>query len=64
MSVGFGFFLEMTQEEAVAFIAKRIELLNSKVKQLDESSANIQVDIKLMLNTLAQLQNLEAVIGK
>lgn len=54
----------MTQEEAVAFIAKRIELLNSKVKQLDESSANIQVDIKLMLNTLAQLQNLEAVIGK
>nr|CAG4650683.1 EOG090X0MWD [Sida crystallina] len=58
VSVGYGFFLELTHDEAVKFIAKRVALLNGKLKKLDQQSATINADIKIVLDILAQLQNL------
>lgn len=58
ISVGFGFFLELTHLEAFSFIAKKVELLNKRVKAFEEESSQINADIKMMLNTLGQLQGL------
>ena len=56
--MGFGFFLELTREEAISFIPKKVELLKERLKQLEDTSANIEADIKTMLGILADLQNL------
>nr|CAG4643669.1 EOG090X0MWD [Ilyocryptus agilis] len=58
IAVGFGFFLELTAEEACTFISKKVDLLNEKVKFLEEESSHISADIKMMLNNLGQLQGL------
>nr|CAG4636720.1 EOG090X0MWD [Eubosmina coregoni]SVE70223.1 EOG090X0MWD [Eubosmina coregoni] len=58
VSVGFGFNLELTHAETFTFIEKKVELLNQRVKALEEEAIQINTDIKLMLGTLAQLQNL------
>ncbi len=58
VAVGFGFFLELTREEAISFIPKKVELLKERLKQLEDTSANIEADIKTMLGILADLQNL------
>lgn len=58
VSVGFGFFLELNGEEACRFIDKKVDLLNQRVKVLEEESCHIRSDIKMMLNNLGQLQGL------
>ena len=56
VAVGFGFFLELTHEEAISFIPKKIELLKETLKQLEDTSANIEAHIRTMLANLADLQ--------
>nr|CAG4642248.1 EOG090X0MWD [Eurycercus lamellatus] len=58
VSVGFGFFLELTHEETSSFVAKKVALLEERVKSLEEESSHINADIKMMLNTLGHLQGL------
>lgn len=58
VSVGFGFNLELTHDETFIFIEKKVELLNQRVKALEEEASQINSDIKMMLGNLAQLQNL------
>jgi len=60
VSVGFGFNLELTHDETFIFIEKKVELLNQRVKALEEEASQINSDIKVMLGNLAQLQNLFA----
>ena len=57
--VGFGFFLELTHPEAFNFIEKKVELLQDRVKLLEEESIQIKADIKMLLHTLAELQGLK-----
>nr|SVE73986.1 EOG090X0MWD [Daphnia atkinsoni] len=56
VSVGFGFFLELTRSETCDFITKKVEQLGERVKVLEEEASHINTDIKMMLNTLGQLQ--------
>nr|CAG4641406.1 EOG090X0MWD [Eulimnadia texana] len=58
VSVGFGFFVELTLAEAVEFIDKKVALLEEKLKQLSNESAEIKADINVFLDQLAQLQNI------
>nr|CAG4637553.1 EOG090X0MWD [Ceriodaphnia reticulata]SVE73356.1 EOG090X0MWD [Ceriodaphnia reticulata] len=58
VSIGYGFFLELTHHEACSFITKKIKQINERVKALEEEATHINADIKMMLNTLAQLQGI------
>nr|SVE75555.1 EOG090X0MWD [Daphnia dolichocephala] len=58
VSVGFGFFLELTHPEACSFIIKKVEQLGERVKVLEDEASHINADIKMMLNTLGQLQGI------
>ena len=58
VDVGFGFFLELTQDEALDFIGKKNQLLETKAKALTEESTKIKTNIKLVINGLRELQGL------
>nr|SVE76188.1 EOG090X0MWD [Daphnia hispanica] len=60
VAVGFGFFLELTRAEACDFIAKKVEQIGERVKILEEEASHINTDIRMMLNTLGQLQGVIA----
>lgn len=49
VKVGFGFFLEMTHDEALAFIEKKVSMINSKIDVLTKDAAKIKAHIKLVL---------------
>lgn len=49
VKVGFGFFLEMTHDEALAFIEKKVSVINSKIDVLTKDAAKIKAHIKLVL---------------
>ena len=58
VSIGYQFFLELTHLEATKFIAEKVKLIDKRVKALEEEASHINADIKIMLNTLAKLQDL------
>jgi prefoldin subunit 5 len=58
VSIGFGFFLELTRAEACNFITKKVDQISKRVKALEEEAFHINADIKMMLTTLGQLQGL------
>ena len=58
LSVGFGFFLNLTPKEALAFIDKKVDLLNQRNKALENEAIQINADIKLVLSSLSKLQGL------
>lgn len=58
VSIGYQFFLELTHAEATKFIKEKVKQINERVKVLEEEASRINADIKSMLDTLAQLQNL------
>nr|SVE74610.1 EOG090X0MWD [Daphnia barbata] len=58
VSVGYGFFLELTHPEACSFIGKKVEQLRECAKVLEDEASHINADIKMMLNTLGQLQGI------
>lgn len=49
VKVGFGFFLEMTHDEALAFIEKKVSMINSKIDVLTKDAAKVKAHIKLVL---------------
>lgn len=56
VAVGLGFFVEFTHQEALDFIAKKVEQLTGKGQQLTEQASLINARIKLVLDALRELQ--------
>lgn len=56
VSIGLGFHLEMNLEEAIDFIDSKVDRLMEKSKQLSNQAALINGRIKLVMETLRELQ--------
>ena len=56
VAVGFGVFVELTHEEALRFIDKKVALLNSRAETLTEKACQIKARIRLVLDALQELQ--------
>lgn len=56
--VGYGYFVQMTLEEALDFIEKKTKVLSDKSQVLTKDSAKIKAHIKLVLEGLNEIQNL------
>jgi prefoldin alpha subunit len=59
VDVGLGFFLELTHNEAMAFIDDKTKLLEKKAEILTGESSKIKSNIKLVLHALRELQGLK-----
>jgi len=59
MAIHYGFYLEMTHDEAFKFIEKKVKLLNGYVDELKLKEAEIKANIKFVLEGLREIQNLE-----
>lgn len=59
VAIGFGFFLEMTFDEALKFIDKKVKLLNKNVDELNQKASEIKANIKFVLEGLKEMQNLQ-----
>nr|XP_022296657.1 protein UXT-like [Crassostrea virginica] len=59
VSVGYGFFLEMTHDEALSFIEKKVSRINSNIETLTKDAVKIKAHIKLVLQGLQEIQNLD-----
>ncbi|CAD5115928.1 DgyrCDS4858 [Dimorphilus gyrociliatus] len=59
ISIGFGFFLEMTPEEALKFIDEKCTYLNEQSDLLSKQCISIKARIKLVLEGLRELQNIK-----
>lgn len=53
------FFVELTHDEAIAFIEKKTKLLDKKTDKLTQASTKIKANIKLVLHGLRELQGLD-----
>uniref|UniRef100_A0A3P8U8X6 Protein UXT n=1 Tax=Amphiprion percula TaxID=161767 RepID=A0A3P8U8X6_AMPPE len=58
VAVGFGFFVEMTHDEALRFIDKKTSQLTGFTEQLTKDSAKIKANIRMVLEGLRELQGL------
>ena len=56
VDVGLGFFVELTHDEALAFIEKKTKFLEIKTERLTKDSTKIKANIKLVLQGLRELQ--------
>ena len=63
VAIGFGFFVEMTLEEAAAFIKKKTEQLGVSGKELTEKVAVVKANIRMVLEGLRELQQLDTYDG-
>jgi prefoldin alpha subunit len=59
IAIGYGFFLEMTLQEAVKFIDKKIKILTATTEELSNQAAIIKANIRLVLQGLKEIQNLD-----
>lgn len=58
VAVGYGFFVEMTHDEALRFIDKKTSQLTAFTEQLTKDSAKIKANIRMVLEGLRELQGL------
>ncbi|XP_070191518.1 protein UXT-like [Littorina saxatilis] len=58
VSVGFGFFVEFTFEEAVRFIDKKTAFLTEKTEDLTKTASEIKAHIKIVLEGLREIQSI------
>ena len=56
LEVGLQCFLELTLDEALMFIEKRVEMYNRHLEALVQSSAKVKAHIKLTLYMIDQLK--------
>ena len=59
VSVGLGFFLELTLEEALQFLEKKDRALSKEADRLTEDCSQLKANIKLVLGGLRELQNID-----
>jgi len=57
VAVGLGHYVELTMEEALRFVDKRVNLLNIQIEKLKKDSAKTKAMIKLVLGGLQELQS-------
>jgi prefoldin alpha subunit len=55
IDVGHDFFVEMSGDEACAFIEQKIELLEEKLKVLNQEGANFQGQIRFAMEAIREL---------
>ncbi|XP_063289137.1 protein UXT [Pelobates fuscus] len=58
VALGFGFYAELTLDEALKFIEKKSKMLTEISEQLTKDAANIKAHIRLVLEGLRELQDL------
>jgi prefoldin alpha subunit len=58
ISIGYGFYLEMTLKEALKFIEKKIKFLNDIIDELTQQANKIKANIRIVLEGLKEIQNL------
>ncbi|XP_061470424.1 protein UXT [Rhineura floridana] len=58
VALGYGFFVELTLPEALAFIEKKNKLLTELSEALTKDSAKIKANIRMVLEGLRELQGL------
>ncbi|XP_068605322.1 protein UXT [Brachionichthys hirsutus] len=58
VAVGYGFFVEMSHDEALRFIDKKTNQLTAFTEQLTKDSAKIKANIRMVLEGLRELQGL------
>jgi len=58
ISVGMGFFLEMTLTEALEFIKKKDDGLTREAEALTQQATKVKANIKLVILGLKELQNI------
>lgn len=56
--VGYGYYVQMTLDEACVFVDKRILLLKNKSEYLTRQSGKIKAHIRLVMEELRELQSL------
>ena len=61
VSVGYGFFVEFTLDEALTFIEKKCNQLTTYSSKLGNDSAKIKAHIKLALEGLRELQDISSI---
>ncbi|XP_066472133.1 protein UXT [Tiliqua scincoides] len=59
VALGYGFFVELTLPEALAFIEKKNKLLTELSEALTKDSAKIKANIRMVLEGLRELQGLK-----
>jgi len=60
VAIGFGFFLEMTHTEAIAFIDKKTKHLQDKANSLSNDAGRVKAHIRLVLEGLRELHSISA----
>ncbi|KAK7499595.1 hypothetical protein BaRGS_00009247 [Batillaria attramentaria] len=58
VSIGYGFFVEFTLDEAVKYINKKTALLTEQTETLTRSAAEVKAHIKLVLEGLREIQHI------
>ena len=61
VSVGYGFYVEFTLDEALKFVEKKCNQLTNCSSKLGQDSARIKANIKLVMEGLRELQDLAPV---
>ena len=56
VDIGFGFFLQMSHDEALEFIQKKTALLQNKADALTDESTKLKANIKIVLQGLREIQ--------
>lgn len=59
VALDYGFFVELTLPEALAFIEKKNKLLTELSESLTKDSAKIKANIRMVLEGLSELQGLK-----
>lgn len=59
VSVGFGFFVEFTLDEALRFIEKKTAFLTQQTDDLTKSAAQVKAHIRLVLEVMLYLVSFE-----
>lgn len=54
--LGYGFYVELTLDEALSFIDKRVVLLSSRVEELTKDVSEISARIRIVVEGLRELQ--------
>ncbi len=59
ISIGYGFHLEMTFNEALKFIEKKVAMLQDQANVFTLKASDIKANIKFVLEGLKEIQNLK-----
>ncbi|RUS79195.1 hypothetical protein EGW08_013053 [Elysia chlorotica] len=60
VAIGYGFYLDMTLDEALAFIKRKTGVLKEKIDSLSNDAGKVKAHIRLVLESLRQLQHIHA----